>query len=69
MPKIIIDRDELQQRVKNDGAHLVEVLPRKEFTRAHLPGAINVPLVELTAKAIAALDKKRATIVYCYDFQ
>jgi rhodanese-related sulfurtransferase len=41
MPQIIISRDELQQRV-NEGAHLIEVLPAKEFSRAHLPRAINI---------------------------
>jgi len=68
MPQIIISRDELQERVK-DGAHLVEVLPAKEFARVHLPGAINIPLAKLTEKTIATLDKKKTTIVHCYDFQ
>lgn len=68
MPQIMINRDELQQRV-NDGAHLVEVLPAKEFARAHLPGAINIPLAKLSEKTTAGLDKKKATIVYCYDYQ
>ncbi|HEX6175989.1 MAG TPA: rhodanese-like domain-containing protein [Candidatus Binatia bacterium] len=68
MPRIIIDRDELKQRV-NDGAHLVEVLPAKEFARAHLPGAINIPLAKFSEKTVADLDKKNATIVHCYDYQ
>ena len=68
MPQIIISRDELQQRV-NGGAHLVEVLPAKEFARVHLPGAINIPLAKLSEKTIASLDKKKATIVHCYDYQ
>jgi rhodanese-related sulfurtransferase len=68
MPQIIISRDELQQRV-NDGAHLIEVLPAKEFAWAHLPDAINIPLAKLSVKTIAGLDKKNATIVHCYDYQ
>ena len=68
MPQIIINRDELRQRV-NDGAHLVEVLAAKEFARAHLPGAINIPLAKLSEKTVASLDKKNATIVHCYDYQ
>ena len=68
MPQIIISRDELRQRV-NDGAHLIEVLPAKEFARAHLPGAINIPLAQLNEKSVASLDKKSATIVHCYDYQ
>ena len=68
MPQIIISSDELRQRV-NDGAHLVEVLPAKEFARAHLPGAINIPLAKFSEKTVADLDKKNATIVHCYDYQ
>jgi rhodanese-related sulfurtransferase len=68
MPQIIISRDELQQRF-NNGAPLVEVLPAKEFARAHLPGAINIPLAKLSEKTVASLNKKNATIVHCYDYQ
>ena len=68
MAQIIISRDELKERV-NDGAHLVEVLPAKEFARAHLPEAINIPLAKLSEKTIASLDKKNATMVHCYDYQ
>ena len=68
MPQIMINRDELQQGVSN-GAHLVEVLPAKQFARVHLPSAINIPLAKLSQKTTAALDKKKATIVYCYDYQ
>ena len=68
MPQIMISRDELQQRV-HDGAHLIEVLPAKEFVRAHLPGAINIPLAKFSEKTVANMDKKNATIVHCYDYQ
>ena len=68
MPQIMINRDELRQLVR-DGAPLVEVLPAKQFAGAHLPGAINIPLAELSEKTTAALNKKKATIVYCYDYQ
>ena len=68
MPEIIITRDELQKRVE-EGASLIEVLPAEEFARAHLPGAINIPLARISEKTIASLDKKRTTIVHCYDYQ
>lgn len=54
---------------RNNGAHLVEVLPAKEFARAHLPGGINIPLAKLSEKKISSLDKKNETIVHCYDYQ
>ncbi len=28
----------------NDGAQLVDVLPRREYEAQHIPGAINIPL-------------------------
>jgi rhodanese-related sulfurtransferase len=68
MPQIIIGRDELQKRV-DEGAHLIEVLPAKEFARVHLPGAINIPLAKITEKNIESFDKKKPTIVHCYDYQ
>jgi rhodanese-related sulfurtransferase len=54
----------------NAGAQLVEVLPVEDFRREHLPGAISIPLPELTAeRAAATLDHDRPVIVYCYDTQ
>lgn len=49
---------------------LVEVLPAKEYATEHLPGAIHVPLTEMTRRAVAdALDPARPVVVYCFDFQ
>jgi rhodanese-related sulfurtransferase len=61
-----ISLPQLQQLVA-DGAQLVEVLPEREYTDAHLPGAVNIPLKRLEAQSVAALDRDRAVIVYCWD--
>jgi phage shock protein E len=50
-----------------DGAQLVEVLPEAEYREEHLPGAVNLPLRQLTADSVAPLDRGRAVIVYCWD--
>ncbi len=50
------------------GAQLVEVLPRAEFEEEHLPGAINIPLKQMTEKTTASLENDRPVIVYCWDF-
>ena len=55
------------QRLLTEGAQLVEVLPPAEYQEEHLPGAINLPLKELTRKAARRLDRARPVIVYCYD--
>jgi rhodanese-related sulfurtransferase len=61
----VIERDELQA-LTAQGAQLVEVLPADEYDWAHLPGAVNLPLKELDAKA-NLLDRSRPVIVYCWD--
>jgi rhodanese-related sulfurtransferase len=50
-----------------DGAQLVEVLPAEEYEEEHLPGAVNLPLKELTRSRASALDVARAVIVYCWN--
>ena len=57
------------QKLKDDGAQIVEVLPRKEYAEEHLPGAINIPLLYMNASSVSVLDKKRPVIVYCWDYQ
>ena len=49
------------------GAQLVEVLPEAEYAEAHLPGAVNIPLKQLDARAASGLDPDRPVIVYCWD--
>ena len=49
------------------GAQLVEVLPEGEYAEEHLPGAINVPLRQLTTGTAAQLDRGSPVIVYCWD--
>ena len=49
------------------GAQVVEVLPEEEFSEAHLPGAVNIPLKRLDATTTAGLDRSRPVVVYCWD--
>lgn len=53
------------------GAQLLEVLPASNYRREHLPGALNIPLPQLTREEIdaAGLDTRRPTVVYCYDHE
>jgi rhodanese-related sulfurtransferase len=61
-----IDLKRLQELLAN-GAQLIEVLPRAEFTEEHLPGAISLPLKELDATTTSTLDRTRPVVVYCWD--
>ena len=64
----IIDRHGVQKLV-DQGAQLVDVLPAKEYEAEHIPHAINVPLKTLNREAVKRLDSRRPVIVYCHDYQ
>ena len=67
MPTPIV-RDDVR-RLLAQGAQLVDVLPAQEYHDLHLPGAISIPLKELSAATTAQLRKDAPVIVYCYDYQ
>jgi rhodanese-related sulfurtransferase len=56
------------QRVIDQQAQLVEVLPPTEYAEVHLPGAINIPLKQLDRDSTARLDRRQPIVVYCYDY-
>jgi rhodanese-related sulfurtransferase len=55
------------RRLLRDGARLVEVLPREEYDELHLPGAISIPLRQVTAASTQHLDPGHDVVVYCWD--
>ncbi len=61
-----VDLDALDSLLDN-GAQLIEVLPRDEYDEEHLPSAVNIPVRELTVQAAAALDRQIPVVVYCWD--
>jgi rhodanese-related sulfurtransferase len=64
-----IDRDEVRRLIADEKARLVEVLPAGDFEEEHIVGAINIPLKELDERAPRELERERAVIVYCNDYQ
>ncbi len=67
MPTAIF-RDDLHKLLEN-GAQLIDVLPREEYEEEHLPGAISIPLKELNRETSARLQHDVPVIVYCHDYQ
>jgi len=59
-------RDQVRQ-LAGAGAQVVEVLERRQYALAHLPGAIHIPAWELTPARAEELDRSRPVIVYCFD--
>jgi rhodanese-related sulfurtransferase len=66
MPTSIL-KDEMRELLE-EGAQLVEVLPREEYEEEHLAVAISIPLKELDREATAGLDRDAPVIVYCHDY-
>jgi len=67
VPRQVFSADEVRQLLEQ-GAQLVDVLGREEYAHNHLPGAINIPIKELTEATATRLDRQRPVIVYCNDF-
>jgi len=63
-----VDRHRTRE-LAGSGARLLEVLPRSDYERGHLPGATSLPLGELAAPALAHLGRDEPIIVYCFDQQ
>jgi rhodanese-related sulfurtransferase len=64
MPEEISRRE--VQRLLDERAHLVEVLPHEEYEEEHLPGAVSIPLRRIDGEARKRLDPSRPVIVYCW---
>ena len=58
-----IDRARLLDLIE-DGAQIVDVLPEREYTAQHIPGAINIPLKRLDLEATAVLARDKPVVVY-----
>ena len=61
-----VGRERVRQLV-DEGAQVVEVLERRQFRVAHLPGAVHIPAWELTRERADELDRERPVVVYCFD--
>ena len=65
---IEIHFDEINKLLE-EGAILLEVLPRKEYAEQHLPGAVNMPLKEMNQQSTGHMDWARPVITYCAGSQ
>ncbi len=59
-------RDRVRRLIDED-AQVVEVLERRQYELAHLPGAVHLPAWELTPERAEELDRERPVVVYCFD--
>lgn len=64
-----ISREELRRRLHDSSLAIVDVLPQESYASAHIPGALNLPLEMVAARARELLPDFAAEIaVYCGKF-
>ena len=56
--------DELLRRVRAGDVTILDVRPREEYRAGHIPGAVSIPIAELS-KRLAELPKNREIVAYC----
>jgi rhodanese-related sulfurtransferase len=60
-----VSAGELDDLVSSGKVLLVDVRPRENFDRAHLPGAVSVPLDELPSRVNELRASQQAIVTYC----
>jgi rhodanese-related sulfurtransferase len=59
-----VDRDELLRRAVAGEALVIDVRPAEEYAAGHIPGAVSIPLGELSAR-LDELPSGRQIVAYC----
>jgi rhodanese-related sulfurtransferase/DNA-binding transcriptional ArsR family regulator len=59
-----MDRESLRRRLADGDVVLVDVRPEPEFRAGHIPGAVSIPIAELTRR-IAELPAEVDVVAYC----
>ncbi len=59
-----VSGEEVAERLQRGDVVLLDVRPRDEFDHDHLPGAVSIPLSELSAR-MAELPDDREIVAYC----
>lgn len=59
-----VDPEELRRRLDAGETTLLDVRPVDEYRAAHIPGALSIPIRELTQR-LAEIPRNRAVVAYC----
>ncbi len=58
------DRTELLRLIDEENAQVIDVLPEREYTESHIPGAISIPVRRLNAETVSVLARDKPVVVY-----
>jgi phage shock protein E len=53
------------KKLVEDGARLVDVRSPSEYASGHIPGAINIPVNELSDRVAELAPKEKPIVLYC----
>ncbi len=62
-----ITLSDLRSKLQNKDVALVEVLSGEKYKKAHIKGAINIPLNKIGKEAKQRFAKDKEIVVYCSD--
>ena len=57
--------DGLKKMQETNGAVLLDVRTRNEYTKSHIPGSINIPLSDLQKISVKVKEKDTPLFVHC----
>ena len=58
--------DDLRTRMRDHRVVILDVLSHEAYRNGHIPGAVNIPVVEIRERAPVELpDRNQEIIVYC----
>lgn len=59
---------ELKSLLETENVKLIDVRRREDYDRSHIPGAISIPMEEITTN-FDKISKENTSVVYCYNQQ
>jgi rhodanese-related sulfurtransferase len=63
-----ITKDELKDKLEKGNIQLIEVLEEEEYNKAHIKGAVNIPLKKIGTEAKQKYNTDDEIVVYCSDY-
>ena len=56
---------ELSEMIKHNEVQVIDVRAREDYTKGHIPGAVNLPKSQWSP--LAGLNPDKVNVVYCYS--
>lgn len=64
-----ISKEELMKKLEKHEVTVVEVLKEEEYEKAHIKGAVNIPLEKIGKDSKERFLRDEPIVVYCSDYE